>query len=106
MPKYLFEVQYNVEGVRGLKSHGGTARVEASRALIEEVGGRLESFYFAFGSNDAYIVAELPDNVATAAVELIAGASGFVNTRTTVLLMPEEIDAAAKTQATFRPPGS
>ena len=106
MPKYLFEVQYNVEGLRGLKSQGGTARVEASRALIEELGGHLESFHFAFGREDAYLIAELPSNVATAAVDLIAGTSGFVNTRTTVLLTPEDLDEAAKAQATYRPPGA
>jgi uncharacterized protein with GYD domain len=106
VPKYLFQVQYTLEGIRGLKDKGGTARVEASRALVEQLGGSLESFYFAFGSNDAYLIADLPDNVATAAVELIASSGGGVRTSTTVLLTPEEMDAAAKAQATYRPPGA
>ena len=106
MPKYLFEVKYTLDGVKGLKAKGGSDRVAASRALIEEVGGTLESFYFAFGSTDAYLIAELPDNVTTAAVNLIAVATGGVNTGTTVLLTPEEIDEAAKRQYNFRPPGS
>jgi hypothetical protein len=33
------------------------------------------------------------------------GASGAVNTKTVVLLTPEEIDQAAKKQATYTPPG-
>ena len=106
MPKYLVEVKYTLDGMKGLKAQGGTARVAASKALIEEVGGSIESFYFAFGDRDAVIIADLPDNVASAALGLIVGASGGVNSAVTVLLTPEEIDEAAKKQATYRPPGS
>jgi uncharacterized protein with GYD domain len=106
MPKYLFQVKYTLDGLQGLKDKGGTARVEASRALVEQLGGTLESFYYAFGSIDAYLVADLPDTVATAAVGLIAGSGGGVNTSTTVLITPEEMDEAAKAQATYRPPGA
>lgn len=106
MPKYLFEVKYTLDGVKGLKAKGGSARVAASKALIEEVGGSLEAFYFAFGSSDAYLIADMPDNVTAAAVNLIAAASGGVSTATTVLVTPEEIDEAAKRQANFQPPGT
>ncbi|HXA74549.1 MAG TPA: GYD domain-containing protein [Acidimicrobiales bacterium] len=105
MPKYLVEVKYTLDGMKGLKAQGGSARVAASKALIEEVGGSIESFYFAFGDRDAVIIADLPDNVASAALGLIVGASGGVNSAVTVLLTPEEIDEAAKKQATYRPPG-
>jgi uncharacterized protein with GYD domain len=106
VPKYLVEVKYTLDGMKGLKAQGGTARVAASKALIEEVGGSIESFYFAFGDRDAVIIADLPDNVASAALGLIVGASGGVNSAVTVLLTPEEIDEAAKKQANYRPPGS
>jgi uncharacterized protein with GYD domain len=106
VPKYLVEVKYTLDGMKGLKAQGGTARVAASKALIEEVGGSIESFYFAFGDRDAVIIADLPDNVASAALGLIVGASGGVNSAVTVLLTPEEIDEAAKKQAKYRPPGS
>jgi uncharacterized protein with GYD domain len=106
VPKYLVEVKYTLDGMKGLKAQGGTARVAASKALIEEVGGSIESFYFAFGDRDAVIIVDLPDNVASAALGLIVGASGGVNSAVTVLLTPEEIDEAAKKQAKYRPPGS
>jgi uncharacterized protein with GYD domain len=106
VPKYLVEVKYTLDGMKGLREKGGTARLAASKALIEEVGGTLESFYFAFGGRDAFVVADLPDNVAAAALGLIVGASGGVNSSVTVLLTPEEIDEAAKKQATYRPPGA
>jgi uncharacterized protein with GYD domain len=106
MPRYLFEVKYTHDGLKGLKANGGTARVAASKALIEEMGGSLESFYFAFGDVDAYLIADLPDNVTSAAIGLIVGDAGGVNTATTVLITPEELDAASKKQATYRRPGS
>ncbi len=49
MPKYLIEVNYTLDGVKGLKAEGGTARVTAATALIESVGGTVESFHFALG---------------------------------------------------------
>jgi uncharacterized protein with GYD domain len=106
MPKYLVEVKYTLDGMKGLKAKGGSARFDAAKALVEGVGGSVESFYFAFGSRDAFIIADLPDNVASAAVGLIVGASGGVHSSITVLLTPEEIDEAAKKEATYRPPGS
>ncbi len=105
MPKYLFEVKYTAEGMHGLKSSGGSARVAASTALIEQLGGTLETFYFALGETDAYVIAELPDNVSVAAAALAVGATGGISSRAVVLLSPEEVDAAAGMQTPFRPPG-
>jgi uncharacterized protein with GYD domain len=105
MPKFLVEVKYSLDGARGLIDEGGSSRVAASRALVESLGGSLETFYFAFGDADAYIIAELPDNVSAAAAALIARASGGVVSRMVVLLAPDEIDAATKKQGDYRPPG-
>lgn len=60
VPKYLIEASYSAEGVRGLASKGGSARRGAVEQLIAAMGGKLESFYFAFGEADVYAVAELP----------------------------------------------
>lgn len=105
MAKYLFRSTYTTEGVRGLLEEGGSGRVAATEQLIARLGGRLESFYFAFGGADTYIVAELPDNVTAAAVRLAATASGAVGTETVVLLTPDEIDRATQQKVSFRPPG-
>jgi GYD domain len=66
MAKYLCIVTYTAEGLRGLMAKGGTTRVEAARKFVASAGGSVESFYFALGADDAYIVADLPDNVAAA----------------------------------------
>src|SRR4051794_7830621 len=106
VPKYLIEASYTLEGVRGVQNAGGTSRSEAVAAVAESVGGRMESFYFAFGERDVYTVVDLPDNEAAAAVAITVNAAGGAHVRTTLLLAPEEVDAAAKRSVEYRPPGS
>jgi uncharacterized protein with GYD domain len=65
----------------------------------------MEAFYYAFGADDVYLVVDVPDNVTAAAAALAVGSSGAVKIRTTVLLTPEEMDAAAKKTVAYRPPG-
>ena len=106
MPKYLVEASYTVEGVKGIQSAGGSSRRDAIAALAESVGGQLESFYFAFGERDVYTVVDLPDNESATAVALTVNASGAVKVRTTVLVTPEEVDAAAKRSVEYSAPGA
>ena len=105
MPKYLLEVNYTLDGIRGLKTEGGSARVAAATALIEGLGGKVESFYFAFGGTDVYVTADMPDNVSVAAAALAVSAGGGATARTVALLTAGELDDAAKKQTTYRPPG-
>jgi hypothetical protein len=51
------------------------------------------------------VVVDLPDNVAAAVATAVA-ATGAVSIKTTVLLTPEEVDAAAKVDVSYRPPGT
>ena len=106
MPKYLIEASYTSEGVKGIQSAGGSARREAVKSAVEGVGGSLESFYFGFGDSDAYVTVDLPDNQAATAVALTVNAAGGAVVKTTVLLTPEEVDAAAQQSVDYRPPGS
>lgn len=105
MPKYLFEASYSTEGVEGVKSKGGTSRSEAVAAMAEGLGGSLESFYFAFGDPDAYVVVDLPDNEAAAACALTVNSTGAVSVKTAVLMTPEEVDSAAEKSVSYTPPG-
>ena len=106
MPRFLIEASYTLDGVKGVQSAGGTSRREAVAQVAESVGGKLESFYFAFGHRDAYVVVDLPDNESAAAIALAVNAAGGATTRTSLLMTPEEIDAAAKRSVEYRPPGS
>ena len=106
MPKYLIEANYTSEGLKGVLSKGGTARREAVEKMCADVGGTLESFNFAFGDTDAFVIVDVPDNIVAAAVGMIVGSTGMAAARTTVLLTPEEVDRAAKVQATYVAPGT
>ncbi|HEY7632052.1 MAG TPA: GYD domain-containing protein [Thermoleophilaceae bacterium] len=106
MPKYLIEASYTLDGVKGVQSAGGSSRRDAVAKVAESVGGQMESFYFAFGDHDVYTVIDLPDNEAAAAVAITVNAAGGASVKTTVLLTPEEVDAAANRSVDYRPPGS
>ncbi len=105
MPKYLFTGSYSAEGARGVLKEGGTGRRAATDKLVASLGGTVEAYYFAFGSDDFYVIADLPGNAAAAAAALTVGASGAFRPRTIVLLTPEEVDAATKLSPSYRPPG-
>ena len=91
--------------LEGVLQEGGSKRREAAEQLLKEMGGRLEAYYYAFGSNDFVIIADLPSNVDAAALSLAVNVSGAVASRATVLITPEEVDQATKKTVKYRPPG-
>lgn len=105
MPKIMWRGSYTQQGTKGVLAEGGTKRREAVEKMIGSVGGKLECLYFAFGSDDVVLIADVPDHVSAAAVGLAVGASGSVRGGITVLLTPEEIDRAARASPAYRPPG-
>ena len=105
MPKYLVEAHFTTEGAKGIATEGGTARRKAVATLMEGAGGKLESYYFAFGGADAFVIADLPDNVTAAALSLAVNKSGAVTSKTIVLLTPEEMDQASNKAMDYRAPG-
>ncbi len=105
MTRYLCQVKYTAEGLKGLLAEGGSRRREATEKLVASVGGKLEAYYYAFGDTDLFTLVSLPDNVAAAAISLIVSSAGGATTKFNVLLTPEEIDAAAKKNPNYRPPG-
>ena len=105
MPKYMFMANYTAAGAKGILKDGGTARRAALAKSIAAVEGRLEAFYFGFGGKDAFVIAELPDNVTAAAMALAVGQSGVASTQTVVLLTPEEVDQATRKKVQYTPPG-
>jgi uncharacterized protein with GYD domain len=106
MPKYLIEASYTRDGIEGVMRAGGSSRVAAVKEAAGSVGGELESFHFAFGDHDAIVIVEAPDNEAAAAIALTVNASGGAVAKTTVLLTPEEVDAAAERSVAYTAPGA
>ncbi len=105
MPKYLVQANYKAEGIKGLLKEGGSSRRASVEKSIQSIGGKVEAFYFAFGDADVFVIVDLPDNAAAAALALTISSSGMVTCKTTVLMTPDEVDAAAKKTPNYRPPG-
>lgn len=105
MPKYLIEASYTVEGTKGLAKEGGSSRRKKIEETVKDLHGKLESFYYAFGTPDLFLIVDLPDPVTAAALSMTVNASGAVQAKSHVLLTPEEIDQAAKKSVNYRPPG-
>ena len=105
MPKYMVQASYVGEGLKGLLKEGGTKRREAVVKAIESLGGKLESFYYAFGDYDVVGIADMPDNVSSVAFSLMINVSGVIEAKTTALLTPEEIDQATDKLVDYRSPG-
>ena len=101
MARYLIEAAYSRQGISDLIKTPQD-RAEAVRPAIERMGGKMESFYFAFGDYDAVVIAELPDNVAAAALAMAVGSSpGVSRYKTTVLMtMSEAMEAMGKAGGT------
>jgi uncharacterized protein with GYD domain len=105
VPRYLIIANYTAEGTQGLLSKGGTARRTSVTEMVEKLGGTVETFDFAFGEDDVFVICDVPDSVTAAAIGLSVGASGLVALRTVVLLTPEEIDSAAQMHPDYHGPG-
>jgi uncharacterized protein with GYD domain len=86
-------------------------RAAAVRALLEPVGGKLEAYYFMFGEDDGFVIADLPDSATAAAISLaVSSSAAFTGIHTHELIPAENLGAVlerAKTaRSGYRPPGA
>ncbi len=108
MPKYLFQGSYTAAGAMGVLKEGGMGRAAALQALMTSLGGSVESEYWAFGGDDFFIVAEVPDTDVAAVGCLAFKASGAAHVTMTQLLTAAELDEAVGQVGPvvdYRPPG-
>jgi uncharacterized protein with GYD domain len=108
MPKYMISGSYTTQSWAAMVDNPQD-RFAAAKKLVDNVGGRLESVYFAFGPDDVIAIAELPDDEAAGAVALaIAASGGFSSARTTKLITMEEGQAmmrkAKQAAGAYSPP--
>lgn len=107
MAKYLLKASYSADGLKGVMKAGGTSRVKALERAVAGVGGSLESFYFAFGADDVYLIVDLPEHAAAIALAGAVSTSGALSRyETVVLLSPSEVDKAMDLTVDYAPPGS
>lgn len=110
MAHYLLRWQFSGAAAKGMVERPQD-RSGPARALVEAFGGRLHSYFFVFGEYDGIAVAEFPDPGSAAALSMKAAATGgFARFETTLLLTPQEAEAAMQkakaTSVDYRPPGA
>jgi uncharacterized protein with GYD domain len=105
MAKYLVKVSYTADGIKGLLKEGALSRKKTVEDLLASMGGKTESFYYAFGDHDVYCIFDIPDHVTAVALTLALNSSGLVTSSTTVLISPEDVDKAKNKIVHYRGPG-
>lgn len=106
MPHFLVQAAYTPEAWAGLVKKPQD-RAKAIRPIVNQLKGRLLSFYLAFGEYDAVGVARFPDNDSAAAFSMAVAAGGAVKAiKTTPLMTVQEgIKAMRKAKrAGYQPP--
>jgi uncharacterized protein with GYD domain len=109
MTKYAFFFSYTSNAWARMIATPGD-RTAAVRQVLGSLGGSLECIYWMFGSHDGIAIAELPDSVSAAAVNIAAASSGaFTHNQTHELLTQEQLGNALQRASTaaqaFQPPG-
>jgi uncharacterized protein with GYD domain len=100
MPHYMTQYAYTSDAWAALTKNPQN-REEVFRALVEKLGGRLLSFYYAFGEYDGVFITEMPDETTVAAAVLASVSAGHVKAvKTTVLLTTERALEAMRKAST------
>ena len=60
MPKYMTRVSFTTEGVKGLQKEKRRSAGRRWPSCSKFPGGKLETFYFAFGQDDGIAIYDLP----------------------------------------------
>ncbi|MEX0682689.1 MAG: GYD domain-containing protein [Dehalococcoidia bacterium] len=86
MPAYMYRVGYTSDSwAEQIKKP--TDRQKSLTPIVRGLGGRILSFYYAFGKDDVILIAQMPDNKAAAGLAIAAAAGGAVSHITTTPLM-------------------
>jgi len=106
MAKFMIHGSYTATGAAGVLKDGGAGRMKSITALATSLGGSIESAYWALGPEDFYIVVDLPDTKAAAALSLTVAGSGAVRLSTSELFSAADVDEIVSRHGTYSPPGS
>ena len=110
MPKYVSFFSYTGEAWRRMVERPEN-RAVAARRLIEEIGGRMEIFYWMFGEWDGLVIFDVPDAATAAAFSARVTSSGLLREIETheLLAMADArtaLEQAKSAGAAYEPPGA
>jgi uncharacterized protein with GYD domain len=94
MHKYLSRAILTPEGIKNLQKQPPTALKAGIAKFTESVGGKLESWYFDFGTSTGWAIIDYPDDIAATAAQMTVNAAGFARVTLMPLITAEEADKA------------
>ena len=89
MARFMIHASYSTQGMSDLVNNPQD-RAANLRPVIERMGGKMESFDYAFGDFDTVVIIDMPDNTAVASVAMAVGASGAISSIKTTFIPMEE----------------
>lgn len=107
MAKFAVFFTFKGETVKGLMDKPSD-RAAVVRGLCEAAGGRMDAYYLMFGSWDGFVIADVPDSKAAAAISLAVSSTGaFAHVETHELLEAGELASVLSTASSlsYTPPG-
>jgi uncharacterized protein with GYD domain len=106
MSKFMYSGSYTKKGVKGLLREGGTARRDETIRMVESLGGKVEAYYWCYGTTDFVAIMDFPDHTTVTGMALNIAASGTFSGNVTPLITVEEMDEMVKvTIGDYRLPG-
>ena len=106
MARYLFEIELESQAFRTMIKNPQD-RLQATRPMVEALGGTLEEYYFAVGSHTVYTMGSIPDQVSLEALVMAVLAGGAVTSFKSIPLMTaaEAVEAMQKAgDVLYKPP--
>ena len=109
MPKYLALFSYSADAKAAMIEHPEAEREAAVRAVLDAVGGSLESLYWMFGRHDGIAILDAPDSVTMAGINAAVSSTGAIVSETHELFTSDDaakiIATARRARDHFAPPG-
>ncbi|MCT8991232.1 GYD domain-containing protein [Chelativorans sp. SCAU2101] len=87
MTTYIVLVTWTEQGMKSVRE--SPRRLDAAKALLQEMGGSFQGFYLTMGAYDLVAICEAPDDAVAARFSLTLGAQGYVKT-CTLKAFPED----------------
>ena len=104
MAKFAVFFTFKGETVKGLMDKPSDRGAVVS-SLCDAAGGRMEAYYLMFGAWDGFVIAEVPDSKAAAAISLAVSSSGaFGRVETHELLDSAELAGVLNTASGWLTP--
>src|SRR5690242_17633512 len=108
MPKYLALFSYSEDAMAAMIENPAD-REAAVVAVLDSVGGKLESLHWMFGPHDGIVIVDVPDSVTMAGVNVAVRSTGALRSETYELFatdqIPHILEAARRASGHFTRPG-